>query len=132
MLRCVPALLAPVLFLTACGNSMQSKDKVQQAILSHLADHSGIDLNALEVTTTSVSFDHNMAYATVAFHPKGDTSLASEMLLKYTLQARNGRWAVVKVEHAPGQGTAGPAAGEQLPPGHPPINPMTPQGGQPQ
>lgn len=105
---------------------MRSKEKVQQAILSHLSGHSGIDLNALDVTTTSVSFDHNMAYATVAFHPKGDASLSSEMLLKYTLQARNGRWTVVNVEHAPGQGIAGPGAGEQLPPGHPPVPGMTP------
>ncbi|MGH9584135.1 MAG: hypothetical protein ACRD4O_14500 [Bryobacteraceae bacterium] len=105
---------------------MRSKEKVQQAILGRLATHSGIDLNALDVTTTSVSFDKNMAYATVAFHPKGDTNLASNMLMKYTLEARNGRWVVVNAEHSPGNGMAGQAgtAGEQLPPGHPPIGRM--------
>lgn len=94
---------------------MQSREKIQQAIVARLASNPGIDLGALDVTTTTVSFDKNRAYATVAFHPKNDTNVASNMLMKYTLEARNGKWVVIKAEHAPGE------LGEQLPPGHPPI-----------
>lgn len=107
------------LLLSACGgNSMQSREKIQQAILARLASNQGIDLGALDVTTTAVSFGKNMAYATVAFHPKNDTNIASNMLMKYTLEIRNGKWVVTKAEHAPGE------LGAQLPPGHPPISQM--------
>lgn len=102
---------------------MQSREKIQQAIIARLASNSGIDLSALDVTTTSVSFHDKTAYATVAFHPKNDTNIASNMLMKYTLKAENGKWVVVKAEHSPGELAPGAAnaTNGQLPPGHPPI-----------
>lgn len=131
MSRCLAALLLSFSVLAACGNSMRSKDKVQQAILERLAAHSGLDLNALDVTTTSVSFRNNMAYATVAFHPKSDTSVNSGMLMNYTLEARNGKWVVLSVADSQGHGLAGhPSASsgtDQLPPGHPPLDQINPQ-----
>jgi len=120
----MPAALLLAVLLAGCGNGMRNKDKVQQAILSRLQARSGLDLNALDITTTSVSFNHNMAYATVAFHPKGDADVKSGMVMKYTLEARDGKWVVVSVADSQGHGMAGHAAasGEQLPPGHPPID----------
>src|ERR1700759_1168799 len=70
-------------FMAACRRDDRSKEKVEQAILDRLQNHSGLDLKTLDVATTAVSFDKNLAYATVSFHPKGDTSLASEMVMKY-------------------------------------------------
>lgn len=108
---------------------MKSKQKVQEAILNRLQSRSGLDLNALDVTTTAVSFDKNMAYATVAFHPKGDTRVNSSMVMKYTLEQRDGKWVVVNVSDSQGHGMPGSKASgsTELPPGHPPVNPANGQ-----
>ena len=81
-------------------------------------------MNSLDVTTTSVSFQRNMAYATVAFHPKGDPNITSGMIMKYTLEARDGKWVVVNVADSQGRGLPGHASESagQLPPGHPAID----------
>ena len=91
--------------------------------MSRLQARSGLDLNSLDITTTSVSFDKNMAYADVAFHPKGDSAVNSGMVMKYTLEARDGKWVVIKVASSQGHGAMGdPGAAGQLPPGHPAIS----------
>lgn len=111
---------------------MRSQEKVREAIIQRLQTRSGLDLGSLDITTTNVSFDKNMAYATVAFHPKGDPRVDSGMTMKYTLEARDGKWVVVRVGGGgPGHGGTGQpgAANTGLPPGHPPIgNPQSPQG----
>jgi hypothetical protein len=99
---------------------MQSKEKVQEAIMKRLETHSGLDLKRLDVTTTSVTFDKNMAYATVAFHQKGDTSVNSGMVMKYTLEDRDGNWTVVKVGNMQENAPHGDSMGA-LPPGHPKV-----------
>jgi hypothetical protein len=133
------ALLVAMVLVAACGPNIKSKEKVQQAILTRLETNSGLDLKKLDVTTTGVSFDKNMAYATVAFHQKGDSSLGSGMVMTYTLENRGGKWAVVKVGDSHGRSMTGKApdgAGE-LPPGHPrldsvnPSAPANPHGGVP-
>lgn len=122
VLRTSAVVLAAV-FLASCGNSLRNKEKVQQAIINRLQTRSGLDLKALDITTTDVSFDKNMAYATVAFHPKDNPSVDSGMTMKYTLEARDGKWVVVNVGDSQGHGMTGqpPASGAPLPPGHPPI-----------
>jgi hypothetical protein len=111
------------LILSGCGNRIQNKEKIQEAIISRLQSRSGLDLNSLDITTTSVSFEKNMAYATVAFHTKGDRAVNSGMEMKYTLEARDGKWIVVKAASPQGHAMMGnPPAGDKLPPGHPPIS----------
>ena len=101
---------------------------MQQAILERLQTRSGLDLQSLEVTTTSVSFDKNLAYATVAFHPKGESNINSGMTMKYTLEARDGKWVVINVGGLSGHRVEGHASGAaELPPGHPPIDQSNPQ-----
>jgi len=76
----------------------------------------------MTLTTTDVSFAKNKAYATVAFHPNNEPALNSGMTMKYTLEARDGKWVVVNVADSQGHGLSGnPASGGsmQLPPGHP-------------
>jgi hypothetical protein len=117
-----------IVLAAACGPNIKSKEKVQQAILSRLETNSGLDLKKLDITTTGVSFDKNMAYATVAFHQKGDSRLASGMVMTYTLENRGGKWAVVKVGDSHRRSMTGQApngAGE-LPPGHPPLDSVNP------
>ncbi len=92
--------------------------------MHRLETSSGLDMKSLDVNTTSVTFDKNMAYATVAFHPKGDPAVNSGMVMKYTLEDRGGNWVVVSVADSQGHGFAGhgAASGTPLPPGHPPVN----------
>jgi hypothetical protein len=116
-----------MILLAACGPNIRSKEKVQQAILERLETRSGLDLQSLEVTTTSVSFDKNLAYATVAFHPKGESNVNSGMSIKYTLENREGKWVVVSVGGMPGHGVPNGASGAgELPPGHPPVDSSNP------
>jgi hypothetical protein len=121
--RLLPVAFIAFVSVTACRNSLQSKEKVQEAIVERLHTHSGLDLNSMSLTTTDVSFDKDKAFATVAFHPNGETALNGGMTMKYTLEARGGKWVVVGVADSQGHGLTGnsPASGDnmQLPPGHP-------------
>jgi hypothetical protein len=118
------ALLVAIVLLAACGPNIKSKEKVEEAIVNRLKANSGLDLNRLDITTTGVSFDKNMAYATVAFHQKGDSNLGSGMVMTYTLQDRGGKWAVVKVGDSHGKSMTGqaPSGAGELPPGHPALD----------
>ncbi len=124
-------LVIVAVLLSGCGNRIQNKEKVQEAIINRLQSRSGLDLNSLDISTTSVTFNKNMAYATVAFHPKGDTSLNGGMTMKYTLEARDGKWVVLNVANSQGHGPMGSSSmgmrsgsgnGAALPPGHPPVD----------
>jgi hypothetical protein len=132
MLRPLVVILSITWLLAGCGKGVKTKEKVQQAILGHLQAASGLDLNALEFDTTSVTFDKNFAYATVAFHPKNDENVHDGMTMTYTLQDRNGKWVVMKVGDGQAHGShAGIGAGSlstdsELPPGHPPITSSDP------
>ncbi len=129
MWRSLLAFLLALFLLASCGNGIKSKEKVQAAILEHVQNKAGLDVSSLDVTTTSVSFDKNMAYATVAFHPKGDTAVNHGMTMKYTLEDRNGKWVVVGRNSPQGGGVMGqPSGGKQLPPGHPPLDGAGPDG----
>jgi len=127
VLRPLSGVLA-VVFLVTCGPGIRTKEKVQEAIISRLQTRSGLDVNGLDVTTTAVSFQKNVAYATVSIHPKSDPSIQS-MVMKYTLEDRDGKWVVVNVADSQGRGMIGhPSANtdQALPPGHPPIGGETP------
>lgn len=115
--------LLPGLLLVGCANSMHDQKKVEAAIVDRLQTKSGLDLKALDVQTTNVSFDKNKAYATVSFHPKDDARVNSGMVMKYTLEDQGGKWVVVKVGDGQGHGTLPPggAGRTSLPAGHPAI-----------
>ena len=117
-----------MVLLAGCGKDIRSKEKVQEAILQRLQTRSGLELNSLDITTTSVRFEKNLAYATVAFHPKGDTRVGSGMLMNYTLENRDGKWVVTRVGDSQGHAAMGPtgAGAQGLPPGHPAVDPANP------
>src|SRR3954451_5795442 len=129
VLRHPAAILFVAILLVACGNDLKSKDKVQAAIMDRIQTKTGLDLKGLDVTTTSVSFEKNMAFATVAFHPKGDSSVSHGMEMKYTLEQHDGQWQVVNVSDPHGNTAKPPSSmggspsgmGGQLPPGHPSV-----------
>lgn len=129
VLRHLAAIPFVAILLVSCGNDLKSKEKVQAAILDRLENKTGLDLKALDVSTTSLSFEKNLAYATVAFHPKGDTSVSHGMEMKYTLEERGGKWQVVNVADPHGNGTKPPSGMDnQLPPGHPAVEDVNPGG----
>jgi hypothetical protein len=123
VLRHPAAIFSMAILLVACQNGMKSKEKVQAAIMDRIQNKTGLDLKGLDVTTTAISFENNMAYATVAFHPKGDPSVSHGMEMKYTLEQRDGQWQVVKVSDPHGNPARSPSSdmGGQLPPGHPSV-----------
>ena len=128
MLRTQFAGWAVLLLLAGCGRDIRSKEKVHEAIVQRLQTRSGLDLKSLDITTTSVSFEKNLAHASVAFHPKGDTNVSSGMLMNYTLENRDGKWVVIQVGDSQGHtgmGRMGSGAAE-LPPGHPPVDSANP------
>jgi hypothetical protein len=103
---------------------LKTKEKVQAAVIDRLQNHSGLDLKSMDVTTTNVSFQDNMAYATVSFHPKDDPTVNGGMSMKYTLEARDGKWVVTKVGDSAGHAVTSPTPGVGsggLPPGHPSV-----------
>jgi hypothetical protein len=122
--RPTAALLLAVLALAGCSDHIKTRDKVQEAIVHRLETSSGLDMKSLDVNTTSVTFDKKRAFATVAFHPKGDPNVTSGMVMKYTLEDRGGNWVVVNVADSQGHGMTGHSAAgaTELPPGHPPLN----------
>lgn len=122
-------LFVAVIVLTGCNDNVKNKEKVQEAILNRLQTVAGLDLKTMDIATTSVSFKKNTAYATVAFHPKGDSSVKGGMVMTYTLENRDGKWVVVNVGDSQGHSLVGHvgARAEQLPPGHPPINSAEPE-----
>ncbi len=108
---------------------MKSKEKVQAAILEHVQKKAGLDVSSLDVTTTSVSFDKNMAYATVAFHQRGDTVVGHGMTMRYTLEDSGGKWIVVGRNNPTASGAMGQSSGgSSLPPGHPSLDGAGPSG----
>jgi len=132
--RFLPSFLAGLLITASCGNDLKTKEKVQAAIMERLQTHSGLDLKSMDVSTTNVTFEKNVAYATVSFHPKDDPKLTGGMSMKYTLEARDGKWVVTKVGDSSGHSPTNPLQGGDggnLPPGHPSVDPSLKNGASP-
>jgi hypothetical protein len=87
----------PLLLLgAACSRGNQSKEAIRQGVLDHLKG-SSVDLSAMDMEVTEVQFSGDNADATVTFKPKGMTA-AQGMALRYRMQQKGGRWAVVAVQ----------------------------------
>ena len=117
-----------ILIFAGCGSGLRDREKVQEAIVQRLQTSTGLDLKSINVTTTSVRFEKNLAYATVAFHPKDDPAINNGMTMKYTLEERDGKWRVVNVADSQGRGLSGHggARAKSLPAGHPPVDSAQP------
>jgi hypothetical protein len=129
-------LFLPVLLVLGCSRTNQTPEAVRQGILDYLSSRSDLDLAAVQVDITSVSFRQNEAAATVAFRPKGGAA-GSGMEMRYTLERKGGRWVVKgKGQAPPGGSPHGAAASPEsakpaasgLPPDHPPIGRAKPAG----
>jgi hypothetical protein len=135
-----------VLLGAACNRAPKNVEAIRQGVVDHLQKNTGLDMSAMTVEVTNVTYRGNEADAMVAFKPKN--SPEGGMSMSYTLENENGRWLVKKRAGSGGMGAnphAGgpPASGTgatsqgnetQLPPGHPPTTGGTASGqsGQPQ
>jgi hypothetical protein len=119
------ALFIAALMLVGCGKNIQNQESVRQAILDDIAARqatTGVNMSAMDVNVSSVSFAKEQARATVMFTAKGSPG-GGGMSMDYVLAEKSGKWVVtgrqmsVATPHGAGELPAG--AAPQLPPGHP-------------
>jgi hypothetical protein len=115
------ALIIAVLFLAACSKDIQNTEAVRQGVVDYLQQRTaetGLDVNSLVVTVSSVSFEQDVARATVAFSPKSAPG-ATGMSMNYVLDRKGDKWVVKGRQIAPGN----PHGAVEMPPGHPAAGP---------
>jgi len=137
-----PALaLLAVMSLCSCGNKLQTREAVEKGIRKGVAER-GVNVDAMDVTVSSVNFHGNQADATVSFTPKGG-KLSDGLTMRYTLEQRQGEWVIVgraqmdTSKHGGSMQTPGAVPGTgpdnqpgnpapdtswPLPPGHPSVD----------
>jgi hypothetical protein len=121
------------LIFASCAKDIQNQEAVRQGVLDYLQQRSkqiGIDMSAMDVKVTSVSFEKNSARAAVSFVPKGLPSNAG-MSMDYVMDRKGDKWVVRGRQSEPsnphggqalpGGGIPDTGATDQLPPGHPPA-----------
>jgi hypothetical protein len=127
VVRAAAISLAALVLLAACSRRMDTSEAVRQGVMDYLATRSNLNIGAMNVDVTAVSFRQDEADATVSFTAKG-TPAGKGMSIRYTLARQGGKWVVKdKPEngvnpHGAAGGAAGPAEGS-LPPGHPSTAP---------
>jgi hypothetical protein len=100
---------------------MKDKEHVRKDLVEYLSTKVGLDLKALDVDVTKVTFSDDEAHAVVAFHQKNDPSIGSGMVMNYVLTPKDGHWVVKSRADSQGRGFGNTPGGENLPPGHPPV-----------
>jgi hypothetical protein len=137
----VVAVLA--LCLCGCGNGLQTKDAVKSGVIKGVAKR-GVNVDAMDVDISNVTFRGDQADATVVFIPKGGRP-ETGLTMHYTLQRHDQDWVIVgrgQMDLKAHTGVAGDAAPQSvpqrmspspipdlppaLPAGHPPVS-GTPQ-----
>lgn len=117
------------LLACGCGRNIQNQEAVRKGVVTYLSQRTSLDINAMQVDVSSVTFRENEADAVVSFKPKGSTDPNAGMSMSYTLERKGNEW-VVKGKAgksgapAHGEGMAMPGAagpGGQMPPAHPPM-----------
>lgn len=121
------AVLASVVTLAGCAKNIQNQEAVKQGIVEYLngrASTMGLNMGAMETNVTSVSFEKDVARASVAFVVKGAPG-GGGMNMSYVLDRKGDKWVVRGREESPGNahGAGGlPGASPQgMPPGHPAV-----------
>ena len=125
------AVVAALLAAGGCSRKVDNQEAVRQAVLDYLAKKS-LNVGAMQVDITSVSFRENEADAVVSFRgkdtPAGQT--AAGMTMNYTLTKQGNAWVVkgrtgsTTPDHAataPGAAAGGDAGASSMPSGHPPA-----------
>jgi hypothetical protein len=105
---------------------MQSNDLVRSDLIEYLSTKVGLDMKALDVDVTKITFEDGQAHATVSFHQKNNSAIDSGMVMQYTLAPKGGHWVVTGRADSQGHGFSGSANDQSLPAGHPPLQQLPP------
>ena len=118
------ALTVAFVTLAACSKNIQNPEAVKQGVLDYLKEKAptmGLNMAAMEVTVSSVSFEKDVARASVSFHPKG-TPADGGMAMSYVMERKGDKWAVkgrqASAANAHGNEGLPQAAPSGMPPGH--------------
>lgn len=129
------AVLAVILLMgagSACKRNIDNQEAVRRAVIDYLGKRSNLNVSAMNVEVTSVTFRSSEADAVVAITVRG-ASPGQPMSMRYTLERQGDHWAVKGKADAGGSphgagaanphGAAQPPVSGELPPGHPSVNP---------
>jgi hypothetical protein len=104
---------------------MKTREKVREDLMTHL-QKAGFTTQTLEVDVMKVTFEKNVAHASVSFRPRGATNIHDSMVMNYTMEIRDGHWMVIgrsdSSGHGTGQAMAGAGQAGALPAGHPQVS----------
>ena len=115
------------LMAAGCGKNIQNTDAVKQGVMDYLNERAstmGLNMGAMDATVNSVSFEKDVARASVMFSVKGTPG--GGMSMDYVLDRKGGKWVVRSRQMSPSNGngpeSAPGSAPPALPPGHPPMD----------
>lgn len=108
-----------------CGKNIQNPDAVKQGVMDYLKERSstmGLNMDAMDATVNSVSFEKDVARAAVMFSVKGTPG--GGMSMEYVLDRKGDKWVVrsKQMSSPPAGGPSGASPADALPPGHPPTD----------
>jgi outer membrane murein-binding lipoprotein Lpp len=109
------------LLLGGCSKNIQNEEAVRSAVMEYLnarAPQTGLDMSAMTVQVSTMSFERDSARVTVSVAPKG---VGGGMQINYELDRKGDKW-VVRPNASPHM-TVAPNGSEALPPGHPAVAP---------
>jgi hypothetical protein len=105
------------LLLGGCSKNIQNEEAVRSAVIEYLtarAPQTGLDMSAMTVQVSTMSFERDSARVTVSVAPKG---VGGGMQINYDLDRKGDKW-VVRPNASPHM-TVAPNGSQALPPGHP-------------
>jgi len=104
---------------------MKTREKVREDLMTHL-QKAGFNTQTLEVDVMKVTFEKNVAHASVSFRPRGATNIHDSMVMNYTMEIRDGHWMVIgrsdSSGHGMGQAMAAAGQAGAVPAGHPQVS----------
>jgi hypothetical protein len=127
----IAGLALAALLVAGCSKNIQNADAVRQGVMDHLTGRPdiGLNLDAMNIVVSNVSFREGEADAVVAFQPKGRPE-GSGMSMNYKLRREGDKWVVKDKSMVGGSpagaasnGTPGADAPPAMPPGHMPVAP---------
>ena len=115
--------------LAACSKNIQNPEAVKEGVVDYLKQRAptmGLDMSAIDVNVGAISFEKDIARASVSFVPKGMPGTGG-MSMDYVLERKGDKWAVKGRQVSPGnshgdQALPGSPPPSGLPPGHPPTD----------
>jgi hypothetical protein len=119
------ALILITLTAAGCGKNIQNPDAVKQGVMDYLKERAstmGLNMDAMDATVNSVSFEKDVARAAVMFSVKG--APGGGMSMEYVLDRKGDKWVVrsKQMSSPPAGGPSGASPADALPPGHPPTD----------